>query len=65
MFVGEVGRVILAMLKFLGFIISFQLFVYWVIDKYTKVNLSLGYRITLTVIITISIVCLMYIIATK
>jgi len=52
MFEGYFGRMILNVFYIIGVIIGVQLFVYWLIDKYTTINFPIMYRIGLSIVMT-------------
>ena len=52
MFEGYFGEMMLMVFKVIGIIMGVQLFIYWLIDKYTKLNFPIMYRIGLSIIMT-------------
>ena len=52
MFEGYFGRMVLNAFKITGIIIGVQLFIYWLIDKYTTLNFPIMYRIGLSIVMT-------------
>ena len=52
MFEGYFGGMVLNAFKIIGMIAGVQLFIYWLIDKYTKLNFPIMYRIGLSIIMT-------------
>jgi len=56
MFDSYLGQMFLAVLKVLALIVGGQLFIYWLIDKYTILNFPILYRIGVSILVTVGLV---------
>ena len=56
MFEGYIGRMFLNAFIIIGIIAGVQLFLYWLIDKYTILNFPIMYRIGVSIIMTFPII---------